>query len=229
MVIARKLRRAERKFRTVRIKVRKFRTVRIKVVKIFAPCETPSWHMSGISHSPNQFSHGAKQLAKKISSAKQLPKVGELAKQLPKRWINLRKSVQVAKIQNPNSHGYCSWCEMVSHSANHPSATRVPSPQVAKRFRTMRKISQSVNSSAKIKTWCENFAPWNLKCEKSFPRCKIFFLKCENDQLSFKPIFKHPRLCFSFLKAISTSERVFKRVTIQILPSISIWSLRNMH
>ena len=26
---------------------------------------------------------------------------------------------------------------------------------------------------------CENFAPWNPKCEKSFPRCENFF-KCEN-------------------------------------------------
>ena len=40
--------------------------------------------------------------------------------------------------------------------------------------------------------------------------------------MSFKPIFKHPRLCFSFLKAISTSERVFKSVTIQI-PSLPLY------
>ena len=116
-------------------------------------CETPSWHMSGISYSPNQFSHGVKQLAKFFSSAKQLPKVGELAKQLPKKRINLRKSIQVAKIQNPNSHGYCSWCEMVSQSANHPL------------YHTSAITSCSetdwhgANSSAKIKTWCENFAP----------------------------------------------------------------------
>ena len=56
------------------------------------------------------------------------------------------------------------------------------------------------------------FAP----CET---RCEILSLRCENDQLSFKLIFKHPRLCFSFLKAISTFERVFfKHVTIQIPP-----------
>ena len=82
-------------------------------------CETPSWHTSGISHSPNQFSHCAKQLAKFFFSAKQLPKVGELVKQLLKRQINLRKSIQVAKIQNPNSHGYCSWYEKFRTVQNH--------------------------------------------------------------------------------------------------------------
>ena len=38
----------------------------IQGAKIFAPCETPSWHTSGISHSPNQFSHNANQGAKFI-------------------------------------------------------------------------------------------------------------------------------------------------------------------
>ena len=65
----------------------------------------------------------------------------------------------------------------------------------------------------------------------SFKRCMIWIWneevmavwrqttqKCENVQMSFKPIFKHPRLCFSFLKAISTFERVLKSVTIQIPP-----------
>ena len=42
MVIARKLRRAKRKFRIVRIKVRKFRTVRIKVWKISHSAKPPA-------------------------------------------------------------------------------------------------------------------------------------------------------------------------------------------
>ena len=88
---------AQTNFRTMRIKVRKFRTPKSKVrnsfqsakitvqganslnvsfahhysrCKNFAPCETPSWHTSGISHSSSQFSHRAKQGAKISHSAK---------------------------------------------------------------------------------------------------------------------------------------------------------------
>ena len=53
MVIARKLDRAEREFRTPQSKVVNFRTVR----------NTP-WHTSAISHTSSQFSHRAKQGAK---------------------------------------------------------------------------------------------------------------------------------------------------------------------
>ena len=86
-----------RKFRTVESNMRKFRTVEsnmrkcilrceipkakfhtsIQGVKIFAPCETPSWHTSGISHSPNQFSYsvnqGAKILHNTVQGAKFIP------------------------------------------------------------------------------------------------------------------------------------------------------------
>ena len=77
MVIARKLDRVEQEFRTPLFKVRNsFQGAKISVqgasishtsiqgAKIFALCKTPSWHMSGISHSPNQFLHRAKQVAK---------------------------------------------------------------------------------------------------------------------------------------------------------------------
>ena len=59
------------RFHTPQSKVRKF-SLRAKI-----PCETPSWHTSGISHSPNQFSHSANQGAKishdTVQSAKFIP------------------------------------------------------------------------------------------------------------------------------------------------------------
>ena len=49
------------KVRKSQFKVHQFRTPQSKVRKIFAPCETLSWHTSAISHTSSQFSHGAKQ------------------------------------------------------------------------------------------------------------------------------------------------------------------------
>ena len=80
-------------FHTVRNKVQKFRTPLFKVrnsfqgakisvqgasvshttiqgAKIFAPCETTSWHTSAISHTSSHFSHRAKQGTKISHSAK---------------------------------------------------------------------------------------------------------------------------------------------------------------
>ena len=101
MVITRKLCRAERKFSTVRIKVRKFSHCANQGAKIFAPCETPPWHTSGISHTTSQFSHRAKQGAKishtTIQGAKFIPKcefecenfatVGHIFEALPEAQI----------------------------------------------------------------------------------------------------------------------------------------------
>ena len=49
------------KVRKSQFKVHQFRTPQSKVRKIFAPCETLSWHTSAISHTSSPFSHRAKQ------------------------------------------------------------------------------------------------------------------------------------------------------------------------
>ena len=48
----------------VRISKSKISHTTIQGAKIFAPCETPSWHTSVISHCLSQFSHSANQGAK---------------------------------------------------------------------------------------------------------------------------------------------------------------------
>ena len=135
MVIARKLRRAERKISHTSI----------QGAKIFAPCETPSWHTSGILHSPSQFSHSVNQGAK-ISHT----------------------TIQGAKFI-PTCENHSSRCEFSKrqfrtplfkvrkflHHAKHLSGTRVPPSQVSKWFRTVRnKVRKFRTVRIQVRKFC---------------------------------------------------------------------------
>nr|CAN62451.1 hypothetical protein VITISV_016674 [Vitis vinifera] len=149
----------------------------------YSRCETPFWHTSAITLSIEMVSHRVKQGAKISHSVKLSAKLDSWCETTCKIFFfnestsksgetcetTSEKVNQLVKIhpsfENPKSKFAWLLFKMrkISHSAKPPAATRVSSPQVAKRFCTVRnkvrKILHYANSSAKIKTWCENFAP----------------------------------------------------------------------
>ena len=149
----------------------------------YSRCETPFWHTSAITLSIEMVSHRVKQGAKISHSVKLSAKLDSWCETTCKIFFfnestsksgetcetTSEKVNQLVKIhpsfENPKSNFAWLLFKMrkISHSAKPPAATRVSSPQVAKRFCTVRnkvrKILHYANSSAKIKTWCENFAP----------------------------------------------------------------------
>ena len=62
----------------------------------------------------------------------------------------------------------------IMHTIYHFESWEVRNPVL----QTMHDLDLKRRSYSRFKTdgaECENFAPWNPKCEKSFPRCEIFF------------------------------------------------------
>ena len=135
MVIARKLRQAERKISHTSI----------QGAKIFTPCETLSWHMSGISHSPNQFSHSANQGAK-----------------------ILHTTIQGAKFF-PTCENHSSRCEFSKRQFRTP-LFKVRNTSLAHECHHLK----YQNGFAPCETRCENFAQYEFECENFAPIGHIF-------------------------------------------------------
>ena len=150
MVIARKLRRAERKFRTVRIKVRKFRIVRIKVRKFSHRAKHPHSTRVAFCTTQTNFHRGRNNLQKFFLQRNNFQKWGNLQNNFRKgestceNPSKLRKSkIQIRMATVPG----VKWFRKVQTT---PSTTRVPSPHVAKRIGTVRIRVRKSKHGAKI-------------------------------------------------------------------------------
>ena len=103
----------------------------IQGAKIFAPCETLSWHTSAISHTSSPFSHHVKQGANSSVQSVEISHTSIQGAKFIPRCENLSsRCINFAHL-NPR-------CEKFSHRAKHSPGTRVPFRTPQANFRTVR-------------------------------------------------------------------------------------------